>query len=469
MRIVTSLIILLVLAVIVNQYAAHWVDLSADDVETMRTALSVGILMLGAWLAGLCFDRIRLPKISGYLIFGVVIGPYLPEVIGNLSGGTLPEAFRDGLVSHDQLPRLQFISDLAIALIALTAGGEIRLRWLRDQLRIVSVVTIIELIGVWVIVGAAVFVLEGFVPVIRDAPLSHRVVMAALVGLIAAANSPAVVMAMINEFRAEGPLSRTTLAVTIFKDMLMVVLFASTLAIGRGWVSETETLSATFLLAVAVQLIGSLVIGAAAGAVMALYVHRVGSHLVIFLIGACMAFALFGEQKFTLFGEMIHLEPLLMGLAAGLVMENLWPEESEPLFGTIESMSLPVYCLFFALAGAKLDLTVLATLWAAGVVAVLFAIRTLAVWGTITGAARLVGFDNEQRGRLWMGFIPQAGIALALAALVQKGMHTDDNEAFGNMLSVLIGLIAINEIIGPVGLRYALLRSGEAYKADAKE
>ncbi len=465
MRMLASLILLLVLAFIVDQFAARWVDLPDDTVESMRTALSVGLLLLGAWLAGLCFDRIHLPKISGYLIFGVVVGPFLPEVLDGMAGGALPAALKDGLISYEQLPRLQFISDLAIALIALTAGGEIRLRWLRGQIRAVSLITVIELISVWAVVGVAVFMLERYVPLIQDAPLSHRIVMAALVGLVAAANSPAVVMAMINEYRAEGPLARTTLAVTIFKDMLMVVLFASTLAIGRGWVSESETLSATFLLAVAVQLLGSLLLGAVAGAVMAFYVHRVGSHLVIFLVGSCMAFALFGEQKFTLLGESLHLEPLLMGLAAGMVMENIWPDESEPLFGTIEAMSLPIYCVFFALAGAKLDLTVLATLWAAGVVGALFAIRAAIVWASVTGAAWLVGFDPAQRGRLWMGFIPQAGIALALASLIQKAFPTD---AQVNVENILIGLIAVNELIGPVAFRRGLLTSGEAFQAQDK-
>jgi Kef-type K+ transport system membrane component KefB len=318
---------------------------------------------------------------------------------------------------------------------------------------------------VWVVVGAATYALLGFVPGASDSPVSARVVLSVLLGLVAAANSPAVVMAMINEYRAEGPLARTTLAVTIFKDMLMVVLFATVLALGRGWISEHETVSATFLLAVGVQLVGSLVLGAAAGAVMALYVHRVGSHLVIFLIGACMAFALVGEQKLVLLGEGLHMEPLLMGLAAGMMMENLWPAESEPLFGTIEAMSLPVYCLFFALAGAKVDLTVLATVWAAGVVAVLVVMRGATVWASVGVAARLVGFDAEQRGRLWMGFIPQAGIALALAALVSKTFEAQTDPIFANVLSLLIGMIAINEIVGPIGLRYSLLRSGEAWQA----
>jgi Kef-type K+ transport system membrane component KefB len=440
MKVVLSLIMLLMVILVVDYLAESW----AEDVPTrMTTLLHVGLLMLGAWLTGILFDRIQLPRISGYLVYGILVGPF---VLGLIAEGR-------------ELNELDFISQLAIALIALTAGSEIKFNWLGRQLGAVSLITVIELVGVWAVVGVATFIAEDYVPLIQDAPLEQRIVMAMLTGLVAAANSPAVVIAMVNEFHAHGPVARTTLAVTIFKDMLMVILFATALAVGRGVTSADVTISPVFLVAVAIQLVGSLVIGGGLGVVMALYVHRIRSHLVFFLIGCCMGFAVLGQQSFHFAGQTVHLEPLLMGLAAGVVMQNLWPRESEPLFRTVEEMSLPIYCLFFALAGAKLDLGVLMTGWAVAVVGALFVVRVLAVAGTVTLAARLTGFAPETRNRLWLGFVPQAGIALALAALIQNAFPEEANVQVEN---VLIGLIALNELIGPVGFRYALVRSGEA-------
>lgn len=449
-RTIVSLALLLTVAFVVHFLAGQ--NTAVADAALMRTAMSVGLLMIGAWLTGILFESISLPRISGYLIFGVLVGPAVA-----------------GLIPLDQVrgeePTLAFISDLAIALIALTAGGEIRINWIRSQLGRVSTITCIELAAVWIVVGTAVFIAEQFVPFIHNAPLDQRIVLAVLTGLVAAANSPAVVIAMINEHRAEGTLAKTTLAVTIFKDMLMVVLFASTLAIGKGVADENTAISGGFLLAVAMQLIGSIVLGGLLGVVMAWYVHRVGEHLVFFVIGSCMLLAIIGEQTFSIGGNKAHLEPLLLGLSAGIVMQNLWPKRSEPLFETIESMSLPIYCLFFALAGAKIDLQVLMAPAAAALIAALFVIRVAAIWGSVTVGAKLTGIEPPARGRLWLGFVPQAGIALALAQLIEGAFSAEQNV---RVESILIGLIAINELIGPVGFRHALLSSGESRETQHK-
>jgi len=442
LKLLSSMIGLVALLLLVHFFRP---DLSEHG--AVMTTMFVGFMLIGAWLAGELCDRIRLPKISGYLIFGAVVGPSAFSLV--------PKAY---VQTH-----LQFASDLAIALIALTAGGEIRFDWLRGQLKRISIITGIELISVWVIVGVAVFILERYIPLIQDASLAQRIVIAMLTGLVAASNSPAVVIAMISEYRAHGPLANTTLAVTILKDMAMVVLFTSALALGKGVLAEDTALSPNFLLAVAVQLMGSLALGGLIGAAMAWYVDRIHAHLIIFVVGSCMLMALLGEQYFKIAGEKVHLEPLLLGLGAGVVMQNLWPRRSEPLFETIESMSLPVYCLFFALAGAKLDLGQLAAMWI-GVVSIAV-LRAAAVWGSVTVAARITGCDPQWRRGLWLGFIPQAGIALALATLIQKAFPDPASVQIEN---VLIGVIAINEIVGPVGFRYGLLSSGEAFQTSDK-
>lgn len=456
MRALLSLILLIGAAIMVDQFVAHFGE--AFEPQIMRTAMNVGLLMLGAWLTGLLFEKIHLPRISGYLVFGVLVGPqFWPQIMQGL--GLADHAIANPLIESDELPLMAFASDLAIALIAVTAGGEIRLSWLRKELRPVSLITGIELLTVWSVVGVAVFIAQSYVPLIDDASLTSRIVLSALTGLVAATNSPAVVIAMITEYRATGVLARTTLAVTIFKDMLMVVLFAASLAIGKGLVDENTSISPAFLIVVSAQLVGSLALGAIIGMAMAWYVHKVRQHLVFVVLGSCMLLAMLGEQVFEVGGQLMHFEPLLMGLTAGLVMRNAWPKETEPLFESVERMSLPVYCLFFALAGAKLDLHVLLQLWI--VVLVLVAVRTAALCGSVTLASRLAKLPTEVRGKMWMGFVPQAGISLALASLISKAFPADANIQVD---SVLIGMVAIHELLGPIGFRYALLRSGETRK-----
>jgi hypothetical protein len=292
--------------------------------------------------------------------------------------------------------------------------------------------------------------------------MGQRIVLAVLTGLVAAANSPTVVMAMLTEFKASGPLARTTLAVTVFKDMLMVVVFATTLAVGRGFADPSASLSAGFVFAVAVQLLGSIVLGGLIGVVMAWYVHRIGAHLIVLLIGSCMLMALLGEQHFVIVGEETHLEPLLLGLSAGIVMRNIWGEESEPLFHAVESMSLPVYCLFFALAGAKLNLAVMFELTFLLVISIMFLVRIGAVWSSVTGVSHLAKLEPNIRNKMWLGFVPQAGVSLALASLIYKAFPKDMRGDAADVANLLIGMIVLAELLGPIGFRYALLSSGEA-------
>jgi Kef-type K+ transport system membrane component KefB len=454
MRQLISLLMLLAVAGVIHMLA---IRTDMPVAEPVRAGMSVGLLMLGAWLAGNLCDRIALPKISGYLLYGVLVGPSLMRII---SGGQV-EALVPAdqvLTIGDQTPSLQFATNLAVALIALTAGGEIRLDWLARQIGRIAGLTLVKMIGVWLIVAGAAFLVSPYIPVIGEAPVMARLVIAMLVGLIAAANSPAVVIAMISEFEARGPLARTALAVTICKDMVMVMLFAAALAISRGMLDENTAISADFMLAVGVQLVGSLVAGALAGWIMALYVHRVQAHLPIFLVGCCLLIALIAEQHFVVAGQDVHLEALLTALAAGLVMRNVWSEEAEPLFETIESLSVPVYCLFFAVTGARVDLAVLAEMWL--FVPLLCAVRVVAVWGMVFLGGRMLRLEPEWRDKLWLAFIPQAGVALALAALVDKAFTSAPWAS--QVQSLMLGMIAVHAIIGPVGFRWALIRSGEA-------
>lgn len=425
------------------------VDLVSDRVAVqaalpyMGVAMNVGLLMLGAWLTGLLVKRIKLPKVSGYLLFGILVGP-----------------FALSLIDRNQRDELQFAGDLAVSLIALTAGGEMKWHWLRDQIGKLFTIAGVMIVIVWLVVSGAVFAGSTLIPFLAEQPTAIRAVAAVLIGVIAAANSPAIVMAVINETRADGPVARTTLAVTICKDMAMVVVFAATLTFCKAFTDEDATISGGFLLAVAVQLIGSLAVGGVLGAAMALYVRRIGAHLVIFVIGCCMLIALVGEQAFTVAGQTIHFEPLLMGLAAGLIMENLWSEVTDPLFHEIESLSLPVFCLFFGAAGARLELGVFAEWRVLLVLLVIVLLRTGAVWASCRVAGPMVKLDPEWRGRLWLGFIPQAGVALALVMLADNAF--DNAPWMKQTAALLLGAVAVNMLLGPLGFRWALAKSGEA-------
>lgn len=463
-----------------------WVALSLQSdspgVDRAMIGLAVGFLILGAWLTGILFKNIGLPRVSGYIVFGLIVGPSAWELL--LRTGWLP-------TGDDALPGLPFISggsdgvlnklnfakDLAIALIAITAGGEIKFEWLRGQLRRITAITVVGVIGVALAIGGTLAIVQfgfGFnlIDIEAEPSTTMAIIFIGLLALIAAGNSPSIAIAVLNELRADGPLSRTTLAVTVCKDLLLIVLFATLLAVSKGVLGGGE-ISGTFALAVAVQLGGSLLLGAVFGFIMAMIVSRLTDHLVFFIVGACFFFALLGEPTFHIADQHVHLKPLLIALAAGITMQNATPERAAPLFHTIEQMSLPIYCLFFAVAGAQLQLTTFTNLAVAMTVVGIVAVRAASVWGLIGLTGRWLGLDKQWRGKLWLCLLPQSGVTLALAAILVAGF-TSTNDAgvaevepwAGALNNLLLGLVAIHALVGPIAYEWALKSAGEAGKAE---
>jgi len=436
--------------------AAYTVHLAVIDrtlplSPAVRTTLSVGLLLLAAWLTGELFERINLPKICGYLTIGFVLGP---EVLALIPKNQVKAD------SYEDVPPLKFINDLAVALIALLAGGEIKLDWLRQRARRMALLLSVETTFTMTLMVGVVFFGSPWIPFMRDLPALERLIIALLAGVVMISNSPAVIIAMISEYRARGPMTQTMLGFAVCKDLLLIILFATVMSVGRGQLSGTG-LSAGFVLAVAVQLLGSIAIGAGLGVAMAWYVHRVRAHLVIFLVGSCLLFAFIGELYFTVAGNRIHLETLLMALTAGLLCQNLWPRASEPMFEQLEHMALPIYCLFFAFAGAKIETRALEALWYVSVA--LVGVRAFGIWLGMKLGARAAGLRERWAGLIWLGMIPQAGVSLVLVTLISNTFDRMEGVTWGPALaSVLIGMIVIHETLGPIGMKHALIRSGEA-------
>lgn len=396
-----------------------------------------GLLLVGSWLAGRACTAIGVPKITGFLLFGLVCGPSAL-----------------GLVTKESLPSLTLVNNLAIALIALTAGGEIQLSFLRRSMKVILSIAGVQVAaiaaGVW---GVMFLVLPAIVELPRGDTAAVAVV-ALIVGVLAVANSPAVVIAMIAELNARGLMAQTALAVTICKDLALVVLFAVVMAVaGTIFASGGDGGGgggggAHLPLYLTQHLGGSVVAGVAAGVVFGLYLRLVRAHLPIFVV-----FAGFGM---ALLSDLLGLETLIVALIAGMLMRNVESERSRGLFETVEDLSLPVYCVFFALAGAKVDLNVLAEIWHWALLLV-GARLVMVVAGTWVGA-RIAGIEPPSRGWLWTAFAPQAGVAVALATIVSQTFG-DEPWSLG-VFNLLLALIAVNELVGPLLFKLGLVRSG---------
>lgn len=412
--------------------ALRWGDLGVTGLRTPSTALAIGFLLIGAFISGKAAVSVGLPRITGFLLIGILAGPYAT-----------------GLLTKDMLAAGKVVEGLAVALIALTAGGEIRLPWVRRQAARLAAVGVCQIVIVGFATFATMLLLRPLFPFMPEDNL-HAAIIALVFGAIAISNSPTVTIAMIAENRADGPLSRTVLGITVIVDMCVIVLFALVLAMAKDALGDGGDGSLGAKLTR--ELGGSVVAGIGFGIGIAWFLRNVGRDTPVFVLAAC--FAIFGLS------QALHLETLLVALTAGFWVENFSDARGEELIAGVERVSLPVYAVFFAAAGAKVDLGALASMWPLALL--LCSVRAAGIWASTTLGTRISRAEPVIRRYAWMGLISQAGVTLALASILARSFPE-----WGDDIQVLIiAMIAIHECVGPIAFQYALKRAGEIGAAE---
>ena len=121
----------------------------------------------------------------------------------------------------------------------------------------------------------------------------------------------------------------------------------------------------------------------------------------------------------------------------------------------MERSAAPVFVVFFALSGATIDVMAVAVLLP--VLVPLILVRAAAIWvGTRLGG-RWARLPRKISENLWLGLVSQAGVAIGLASVVAEVFPT-----FGAELrTLLLALIALNQLVGPILFRRALVQAGE--------
>lgn len=417
--------------------AARGADLEHDS-HRMSAAvlLAIGMILLASWHAGKLFAAMRLPKLTGYLATGIVAGP---AVLAYLD--------------HDVVSELTIVNGMATALIALTAGSEMDFRSMRPLLRTIGAISVIAVIGTALLLGVTVFVLKSQLAFLADRPLFEAIAISATLGVVIVAQSPAVVVAIRAETGADGPIARTALGVVVVADLVVIVLFALASSVTTAVLSGSMDIEAT-LRGLSWELFGSLVVGTLIGVLLAVYKRIVRANVDLFVLVVCFLAAEIGRR--------LHLDPLLLMLAAGIFVENV-ARSGHALRKGFEDASLPVYILFFTVAGASIHLDLIPLVAIPATVLVL--VRAGGLYAGTYAAAKVSSAPPEVARWGGLGLLPQAGLAIALSMLFARTFPE-----FGDAASVLtLGIVAINELIAPAVYRWALVRSGEAVEGGGEQ
>jgi Kef-type K+ transport system membrane component KefB len=390
---------------------------------------AVGLMLLAGYMLARAAGAIRLPEITGFILAGLAMG----------TGGL-------AILGKGASEELAVVTEVALGIIALTIGGELRLAKLKRVYRAVG----------WITAGQFVLTFAGVSVVLIL--LSFPPPFALLLGAVATTTSPAAVIAIVQSMRVRGKFVDHLHGTVALGDAASIAVFGIILAMVPVMLGTASSADGLIWRAIG-DLAISVVLGAVIGFLVFVTTRRQPNP------GEVMILTLGFLFLSTALAVSLGFSPLLMNMAAGAAIANL-SAGSTRIFRTLEPLTPPVYALFFVIAGTKLNPTLLFS----PDVLVLGGAFVAARWvgkyfGSYIGAA-LGGSEPGIRRWIGAGLFAQAGVALGLMLLLQAAAELDQIpglslEVVRTATNVVLLSIFVNEITGPPIAKVAITRALE--------
>ena len=395
------------------------------------TALALGFALMGASVTGDALRRFHLPRVTGYLLFGVLVGPSL----GNL-------------ITESMAAQLQVVTGIATTLIALIAGLTLSVERLGSRLAAIVRMTAATLAVAMAGLSALAWLAWPWLPIAPDAVGSQRLVMLGLLVVMVVSFSPTMTAAVVADSGARGRLSDTVLAIVVLADLVMLVLFSLSMQLARVVFDTGEGGGVEVLARLAWEIGGAVAFGVLVGVLFALYLRYIGREITLVLLAVCAVLSQVGTTQ--------QLQPLLAALAAGVVIENLAVAQGDTLRAAVRRGAPPVLVVFFVAVGASLRLDAVAV-DRHSAPSRLSAVRLGFIRLGVAAGVKLSGLPEPIGSHAWTGLVSQAGITLGFASVVAT-----EFPGWGNQLQLLlVASIAIHELVGPILFRRGLVQAGE--------
>jgi len=382
-------------------------------------------------------QKINFPIITGLIITGIIAGSSILNFI-----------------TAKALTDLNFLNEIALSIIAFSAGSELFLNDLRSRLNSIKWMTIGQLAVTFILSSIVIYFIADYIPFMASMNSSSKIAVAILFGTIFVARSPSSAIAVINEMRANGPFTKTVMGVTVVKDVLVIILFAICFSIAKAFINGEE-IGLFFLVILFLEIAASFALGLIVGKILqvpfAFNMHKHIQGLLVVLIGySVYVFAHFVKiETAFIFEHAFLIEPLLICIIGSFMLTNYSKHRIE-FSKLLHEIGPLIFIIFFTLTGASLSLQVLMSVY--GIAIGLFFLRLFTM--VLGGAFGVIAAKDNKRyiGIAWMPFLTQAGVALGLATIIAKEFPTWGHE----FETIVIAIIVINQLVGPPLFKYAL-------------
>lgn len=379
----------------------------------------LAVLLFSGLVFAKLIKKLKLPDVTGYLIGGLLIGP---SVLG--------------ILPADIAGELSLISDMALAFIAFTVGGEFKFSYFKRVGATPIVIAFFESIIAVVLVCLGLLVTGASLP------------FALVLSAIAAATAPAATIMVIKQYKAKGPVTETLLAVVAIDDAVALIAFGFAVAAAQTLESAAAVSMLSSVLAPVIQVLEAVGIGLVLG----------------FAFTFCLRFFKTKETRLSLvigfvflgssLASALDISALLLCMSLGATYTNLSKTSSE-IYQLCDHLTPPLFLMFFVLSGADLDLAVLPSIGVVGVVYVL--LRVAGKWLGAALGAKLMKAPAPVCKYLGPALLPQAGVAIGLTFVAQTVVP----QYAATIRAVVLCATLIYELIGPACTKATLQKAGE--------
>ena len=383
----------------------------------MLTYLAIAIF--AGLFSGKLMKKFKLPNVTGYIIFGLIIGPYVL--------GILPE---------DVVSKMTIISDVALGFIAFSIGSEFKLSYLKKIGKSPVIIAFCEGFGAVLLVDLAL--------ILAGCDIKFSLVL----GAIASATAPAATIMVVKQYKAKGPVTDTLLPVVAIDDAVALIAFGISVAVAKiiGSTGNVDILSV--IISPVIEIIGGLLFGAVLGFILSALIKWFtgrGNRLSVAIAMVCLCVGISAICGFS---------SLLACMAMGAIFINTSKRYNE-LFQLTDRFTPPLFLLFFVVSGAELNVGILPSVGVIGIVYII--VRVL---GKMSGASigAIIGKASpEVKKYLGPTLIPQAGVAIGLS----MAAVTVVPEFGANIRAIILCATIIYELVGPVITKITLIKAGE--------
>ena len=391
----------------------------------METLLSIAVALCAGLLVSRFVKPLKLPAVTGYLIAGILIGPYC---LGKLGVPGL------GFPTTADVKALSLFNDVALGFIAFAIGNEFRLSQLRETGKQATVIGIFQALTATLMVDLMLIGLHFFI--LGD---SISIADAIVLGAIATATAPAATLMVVRQYKAKGELTDLLLPIVALDDAVGLIVFAVSFGIAKA-INCGNYDMVSILVEPLLEIVFSVLLSKRLSLSIAFVILTVALSMMEFEVG----------------GVKIGFSSLLVCMMLGTVFCNVC-DFSADMMDKTDKWTSPLYILFFVLSGAELELDVFSNPSVIVVGLVYIFARAFGKWMGASISSKCMKCSPSVQKWLGITLLPQAGVALGMSVTVAQTLGAD-GELIRNI--VLFGVL-IYELIGPAMTRIALIHSGD--------